>query len=167
MQKPATIEFVLAATVLIASASVRAQDLGDMARCAELENKDARVACYDEVMGRNSSSMPDSQADELEPVGISPSREPIPLTEEFGQEQVEGKPETDSTIVRGRVTSCQQDANDKWYFYFENGQVWKQRSRARLRSRDCDFWVTISRDTLGYKMQIEGDEKQIRVGRIR
>lgn len=167
MQKTGTIVFVLAATLLMASAKVRAQDLSDMARCAELEDADARLACYDEVTGRNSSSVPEPAADELEPVDISPGRDPIPLTEEFGLEQVEGKPETDSTIVRGKVTSCQKDANDKWYFYFDNGQVWKQRSRARLGSRECDFWVTISRDTLGYKMQIEGEEKQIRIGRIR
>ena len=70
-------------------------------------------------------------------------------------------------MVRGKVTKCQQDVNDKWYFYFDNGQVWKQRSNSRLRFPDCDFWVTITEDTFGYKMTIEGEDKQIRIGRIR
>ena len=163
MPRPGTTVFILAATVLIASATGYAQESSDMARCAELENAEARLACYDEVTGRSSSSRPAPEVtspSEPAPDDDSPS-EPAPLTEDVG------KPDAKSTFVRGRVTGCQKDINDKLYFIFDNGQVWKQRGNARLRASECDFWVTITEDALGYKMEIEGDGKQSRVGRIR
>lgn len=91
------------------------------------------------------------------------------MTEEVGAEQLPSKdrPEREPESFQGRVVDCKQDASKKWYFYFDNGQVWKQRANARLTKRDCDFAVTLTKDSFGYKMQIEGETKQIRVGRIR
>ena len=161
MQRTGTILIVLVSAVLIASTKVRAHDPSDMARCAELDNAESRLTCYDEVMGRSSSSHAGPESTGNDAAGDISTDEPEPLTEDVG------KPETDSTFVRGRVTDCQKDINDKWYFVFDNGQVWKQRSNSRLRIPECDFWVTITEDTFGYKMQIEGEDKQIRIGRVR
>jgi len=47
------------------------------------------------------------------------------------------------------------------------GQVWKQKNEPRQRYKECDFSVTITKDVFGYKMQIDGEGKQIRIGRIR
>ena len=167
MSRTETIIFILGTIALAASAEVHAQDSSDMARCAELENADSRLACYDEVIGQSSSSPPDPEAAEKEPTGTAPRSEPVPLTQDVGEEQLDGRPESEPTIIQGRVTECQKDANNKWYFVFDNGQVWKQRADARLPAGECDFWVTITKDVFGYKMQIEGEGKKIRIGRIR
>jgi hypothetical protein len=169
MPRTGTIIFILGTIALTASAKVHAQDSSDMARCAELENADARLACYDEVIGRSISSRPNPEAAEKEPTRTAPRSEPVPLTQDVGEEQLDRKsrPKSEPTIVQGRVTGCQKDASNRWYFVFDNGQVWKQRSDDRLSFRECDFWVTITKDFFGYKMQIDGEKKRIRIGRIR
>ena len=159
--------FIIGTMALTASAEVHAQDSSDMGRCAELENADARLTCYDEAIGRNSSSRPDPEpAPEPAP---EPVPEPVPLTQDVGEEQLDSydKSESESTIIEGRVTECRKDANNKYYFVFDNGQVWKQRSNARVPAGQCDFRVTITRDTFGYRMQIDGEGKKIRIGRVR
>ena len=152
--------FILGTIALTAMAEVHAQDSSDMARCAELENADSRLACYDEVIGQSSSSLPDPEA---------AGKEPNPLTEEVGQEQLDSKDKPDQELeaFAGRVTDCRQNADGKWYFYFANGQVWKERNSGRQRFKDCDFSVTITKDVFGYKMQIDGEGKRIRIGRVR
>jgi len=37
----------------------------------------------------------------------------------------------------------------------------------KLRFKDCNFDVTIMQDAFGYKMQIDGREKRIRISRKR
>jgi hypothetical protein len=143
----------LLGTVALAAAAAHAQESDDMARCVDIADTAARLACYDAAVGRNTPAEP----------------EPAPLTEDVGEEQLdpELRPERQPESFRGRVTKCQQDASNKWYFYFDNGQVWKQRSGNRVRFRECDFGVTITKDTFGYKMQVDGETKTIRIGRIR
>ncbi len=86
MPRTGTIIFILGTIALIASTKVHAQDSSDMARCAELENADARLACYDEVIGRSRPSPLNPEAAE---------KEPNPLTEEVGQEQLDSKDKPD------------------------------------------------------------------------
>ena len=160
MPKTGLIISILGAIALTASAEVHAQESSDMARCAELENADARLACYDEVTGQSNSSPPNPEAAE---------KEPNPLTEEVGQDQLASTDRRDQEpeAFAGRVTDCRQNADSRWYFYFANGQVWKESNSGRQRFKDCDFSVTITKDAFGYKMQIDGDGKKIRIGRIR
>ena len=160
MPRTGTIIFILGTIALTASAEIHAQDSSDAARCAELENADARLACYDEVIGGSNASRPDPEA---------AGKEPTPLTEEVGQEQLDSKdkPDQEPEAFAGRVTDCRQDADGKWYFYFANDQVWKERNSGRQRFKDCDFEATITKDVFGYKMQVDGEGKKIRIGRIR
>jgi hypothetical protein len=169
MLRTGSIIFILGTIALTAMVEVHAQDSGDMARCAELENADARLACYDEVIGPSSSSPPNPEAAEKEPTGTAQRSEAVPLTQDVGEEQLDDykRSESEPTIIQGRVTECKTDASNKLYFVFDNGQVWKQRSNARLSNRECDFPVTITKDAFGYKMQIDGEGKKIRIGRIR
>ena len=88
MPRTGTIIFILGTIALTASAKVHAQDSSDMARCAELENADARLACYDEVIGRSISSRPNAEAAEKEPTRTAPRSEPVPLTQDVGEEQL-------------------------------------------------------------------------------
>ena len=160
MPRIGTIIFILGTIALTASVEVHAQESSDMDGCAELENAEARLACYDEVTGQSNSSPPDTEAAE---------KEPNPLTEEVGQEQLDSKdkPDQEPEAFAGRVTDCRQNADGKWYFYFANGQVWKERNSGKQRFKDCDFSVTITKDAFGYKMQIDGEGKKIRIGRVR
>jgi len=141
-------------------AEVQAQESSDMARCAELEDADARLACYDEVIGGSSSSPPIAEAAE---------KEPTPLTEEVGEEQVDSKDKPDQAPEEftGQVTDCRKQADGRWYFYFANGQVWKESNSGRNRFNDCDFEATITKDGFGYRMQVDGEGKKIRIGRVR
>ncbi len=182
---------LLGAIAMLAATEAHSQDSGGMARCAGIDNAEARLACYDEVANRGVPTQSDPDATEIEllpaatrsepqpltesvrsdpqPATAAPSSGPQPLTGEVGEEQLSGKsrPEREPESFRGKVVECKQDASKKWYFYFDNGQVWKQRANARLSRRDCDFEVTIAKDSFGYKMQIVGESKKIRVGRIR
>ncbi|MDJ0904433.1 MAG: hypothetical protein QNI96_00330 [Woeseiaceae bacterium] len=182
---------LLGAIAIIAAGQIHAQDSGAMASCGDIDEADARLACYDAAIGRGASAQSDADTAEIEPLPAAtrsepepltqppqsdpqpataaPSSGPQPLTEEVGKEQLSGKsrPDQEPESFRGRVVDCKQDASKKWYFYFDNGQVWKQRANARLSNRDCDFEVTITKDSFGYKMQIVGEGKKIRVGRIR
>ena len=67
---------------------------------------------------------------------------------------------------RGHVRSCGQLSDDRWYFVFDNEQLWKQSGAGRYRFRECDFDVTITKDFFGYKMKIDGG-KTLRVKRER
>jgi hypothetical protein len=140
-----------------------------MARCADIKNADARLACYDAAVGLNTSPEPAAKGAEESSDGATSSSDPLPLTEQVGAAQLDRKdrPEMEEERFQGRVVECKRDSSRKWYFYFDNGQVWKQRSNAPFAKRDCDFTVTLSRDSFGYTMQIEGETKKIRVGRVR
>lgn len=70
-------------------------------------------------------------------------------------------------LVRAKVTRCDKDARKKYYFVFENGQVWKQTSDKRLHYRACEFEVTITKDFFGYKMQPDGEKGRIRIARVK
>ena len=159
----------LLGTVALAAAAAHAQESDDMARCVDIADTAARLACYDAAAGRSASSQSVPAAAGKETAGAEARTEPAPLTGEVGEEQLEPglRPEREPESFKGRVTKCQQDASNKWYFYFDNGQVWKQRSGNRLRIRECDFGVTITKDSFGYRMQIDGETRKIRIGRIR
>ena len=169
MRETITVAVLLAAIAMMASVAVHAQDSNAMARCAEVDDADARLACYDKAARRSAPPQAASETAATASIEPPPPKEPQPLTEEVGEEQLDGRsrPEREPESFRGKVIDCKQDASKKWYFYFDNGQVWKQRANARMTRRDCDFDVTITKDSFGYRMQIVGESKKIRVGRIR
>jgi hypothetical protein len=132
--------------------------------CARTENTDERVACY-EVLGKRvlddeldvvgipevaASSMPEAQAVSVE----APAETGV-----VNSEDDEYKP------IRGHVRSCQEASDKRWFFVLDSGEVWKQSGGRARRFKDCDFDVTIRRDIFGYKMEIDGDDKTVRVRR--
>jgi hypothetical protein len=169
MLRTGSIVFLLGSAVLAASSGVRAQDANSIARCADIEDADARLACYDEAFGQGRSPGPAAEAPLKAADDATSGSAPLPLTEQVGAGQLDRKdrPEPEQERFEGRVVECKRDSRNTWYFYFDNGQVWKQRSNTRFTNRDCDFTVTISRDSFGYTMQIEGETKKLRVGRVR
>lgn len=163
---------ILVIVGLMAAAQSYAQDSHDYARCAAVEDTPVRLACYDELSNRQAPPQRETQAADAAPadeIAEMAVREPQPLTEEVGQEQLDRRDESreEPEIFAGRVTNCRQDAARKWHFFFGNGQVWKQKDSGSLRFSDCDFDATIRKDFFGYKMQVVGDDKEIRVARVR
>jgi len=154
--------FVMCAPVL-----VLAQSSEDLSRCGSIEDDAKRVACYDEISGRQSTAKDVTM--EAAPSSSAPaaaeSEEYAPLTADVGAEGLDGADK--DKPVRGHVTSCRKDSFNDYFFYFDNGQVWKQKSDGRLYYKECDFSVTISRDFFGYKMQIDGEKGRIRISRVR
>ena len=144
--------------LLSAGADGRGQEADDLARCNSIDDAGERLACYDAASGRNA---------EERPVAAEP--EVSALSDDIGQEQITqgDRPDDESTLVRGTVTNCQRDASGRYYFYFENGQVWKQKDERKLRHRSCSFDVLITRDFFGYRMQVVGEENEIRISRVR
>lgn len=79
----------------------------------------------------------------------------------------ESRSKDEKLLVRARVTRCEKDARKKYYFVFENGQVWKQVSERRLRYKKCEFDVTITKDFFGYKMQPDGESRRVSIARVK
>ena len=158
--------------------------------CRRLERDASRLACYDSI-----GSPPAPTVDAIEPQGAPPSTaeavdlpasvppaatisaaattapttEYVPLDDDVGQEtlsRANGEDKGEPT-VRGRVVSCQKDASGKYLFYFDNGQVWRQKDNARLRWNDCAFDVMFTKDMFGYKMNQAGEKKKIRIARVK
>jgi len=84
----------------------------------------------------------------------------------LGQEQV-GVKKSEELELQARVVRCQKDGFRRYFFYFENGQVWKQKSDRRLSYKECDFNITITKDVFGYKMLPEGETRRIRISRVK
>ncbi len=140
---------------LMTASSVAADDDTALARCVSIDDAEQRLACYDEIAGRETSA--DESATAL-----------APISEDYGAEQL-GQDNPDRKVekpVLVKVTSCRRDDRRKYYFYLENGQVWRQHDDDRLRFKECNFNATIIRDGFGYKLQVEGQKRRTRVKRV-
>ena len=147
--------------------STSAQEPGDLERCAKLEDPQARLECYDAASQRQQETQPPAPAAvDPEPADPPEPEEPAPLSDTVGEEQLESK-DVKEGPVQGKLTDCRQGPTGKWYFYFDNGQVWEQRDNDRLRFRECDFEVTIRKDFFGYKMELPDSDNKIRIARVK
>jgi len=156
----------------------------DLKSCARMVERDARVECYEslgkQVLGNEAtaqgatvaepvaqpaSSAPAATAAAVSSVAEVPADKPE-MDDHIGGYKFEEKPsDHPDNAIQARVVLCQQDRDKAWFFKFENGQVWKQVDRTTLNFQGCDFPVTILKDGFGYKMKIEGSERQIRISR--
>ena len=181
--------FMISASSVAASA---ADPIEELKGCARTEDKAVRMACYEalgaRVLGEESDSVmspPDVEPAVSEPVvaasavaevavvesvvaeAAPPPPEPNRLPDDLGVEKKkEEKKPAEKKSFRGHVRSCGQTSDDRWYFVFESGQVWKQSSNGIYRFKECDFDVTITKDFFSYKMKIDGG-KTLRVKRER
>jgi hypothetical protein len=96
----------------------------------------------------------------------TPVTEPAPLDDEVGKEAL-GRDEDKELVVRGTVVRCVEDATSKYLFYFDNGQIWKQKDNTKIRWQECAFDVTITKDVFGYKMVPDGETRKVRIGRVK
>jgi hypothetical protein len=132
--------------------------------CAAFDDGAVRLSCYDRISGR--------QNEARNPVREDPAVASAPVAappETLGAESLhrDDEKKVKEPPVAARVIRCTKDVRDKYIFYLEGGQVWKQVSDKRLYFKDCNFGVSIRKDFFGYKMQLEDSKKKFRVSRIR
>jgi hypothetical protein len=172
------------AAVLISISTTTAADMDD---CRSMEDAAARLACYDSLNApaaaevsvpaptRASSPTPtptlapaSSPAPASVPVAIEavPDAAPDVMDDSVGKESVTTSAEKNQLSVTGHVSSCREDNGGQHRFYFDNGQIWKQKDNKRIPWRECDFDVTISKDFFGYKMTPATGDRTIRISRI-
>jgi len=95
-----------------------------------------------------------------------PAVTPAPLDDEIGKESL-GRENKDELMVQGTVVRCTKDATKKYLFYFDNGQVWKQKDNTNIRWKECAFDVTITKDFFGYRMTPVGETRRVRIARLK
>lgn len=139
--------------------------------CGSIEDSTARLACYDALQGEQQSERiaPATPPQSAPTVEAAADVDYAPLTDTVGKEALGGKdkePEPD-ILIRATVVSCTKDSLDKFYFHFDNGQVWKRKDSNRTNLKDCSFSATITKDFFGYKLQREGEKKRIRISRVK
>jgi len=106
-------------------------------------------------------------ADEQPTVMSAPPADPEELSDEIGRETVKGNQTDDRELsVRGRLVNCERGRSSKFVFYFDNGQVWRQKDNKRVSWTECNVEVTISKDFFGYKMVRDDDDRTVRIERV-
>jgi hypothetical protein len=162
-------KFVLSLAACISASVAQSADYVDeLKACTKVTDRDARFACYenlgkraleDESVTEKSSAEMKVQSEAAVLVATGTASKAAALPDDLGIEN--------TSQYRGLITSCKKNADEQWYFYFDNGQVWKQVDGRRRHYRKCNFYVTITNDGLGYKMQIDGDKNKVRISRRR
>lgn len=144
--------------------------------CARMEQDANRIACYEQL---GKSVVADDTQTATEVVSTQKQMQVVDAAIEAEQAKPNVLPESlgggdfsdrsgrKIETYRGRVTSCKKASDRKWFYIFENGQAWKQVDSRKRSHRNCDFMVTVTKDSFGYKMVIDGQDSKIRIDRRR
>jgi len=133
--------------------------------CAKTADRDARIACY-EALGRQVLQAGANPATGAATATAEAAATPT-MRDDLGGGQFSDKAEPADDVNRGLLTSCKMGPTNRWYFYFDNGQVWKQVNNGRVHFDDCKRVATISKDWFGYTLEIEGRKGKIRIARVK
>lgn len=130
--------------------------VAEISVCQSMPNDTLRLNCFDKL------SVDDgNDASELKAQSTSTE-----IPENLGKPKIyDGSNSLPS--YRGVVKSCQKSHDGKWFFIFENNQVWKQVDRVKRRYKACNFNVSIVKGSFGYKLLIDDDPRPIRIKRHR
>ena len=150
--------------LLVAGTNAHADNLsGRIQECKSIGEDAARLACYDGLLPADLPAAPAA------PIAEATSPPPAPAS--LGAETMREKDRTGEAAekleVSATVSRCGESADGRLIFYFSNGQVWKQSKDDRVYFRDCNFDVTITKDFFGYKMQQVGENRRIRIRRLK
>ena len=173
------------AGLILAAPAAHAHLEAELAACASLPSAIERVDCYDALAATSAPVAAEpAEAPEIEQASAAPVAEPVEtaavpvaaaaasvpqdsLPDDvggFGYEEADTK----SDDLQAALSSCRKGADSRWYFYFENGQVWKQVDTKNVRFRDCEQrTATLAKDAIGYKVQVDGNDRSVRVSRRR
>jgi hypothetical protein len=152
---------------------------GGLDECRNITDSLERLACYDgigETEGRAEAKAtapeleaPDTVLDNKEPTdqetadSTEQASEYAALTDDVGLPQAAdaNKP------ILVKVDRCGEANNRRFYFYFDNGQVWKYLGSKKLRYRGCDASARLVEDKFGFTLQMDGDSAKHRVQRVK
>jgi hypothetical protein len=146
----------------------------EMKTCAKTANPDERIACYEALGKRMLEADAATTTMKAQPVQTAPiaadaavaAQASTPeLKDDLGGERFAKETDPAEAQNQGLITSCRYGRDDRWYFYFDNGQVWRQSNFGRLSVDECNFIATINKGLFGYKMKIDGRDGKIRVSR--
>ena len=150
--------------LLVAGTNAHADNLSDRIReCKAIGEDAARLECYDGLVTAEVSAAPAAPVTEV----ASPPPAPASLGVETMRQKDRTGDAAEKVEVSATVTRCGENADGRYVFYFSNGQVWKQSKDDRVYFRDCNFDVTITKDFFGYKMQQAGENRRIRIKRLK
>lgn len=136
--------------------------------CGEIQNDQERLACYD-AMNRSAPSEPQrdaaapavAPASEVAPESSAPVRARAP--EQFGAKESE---EQAKEYIEATIVELDESAN-RHYLWLDNGQVWREIEDTTLRFK-VGRKVTITEGILNsYDLKIEGQNKIVKVKRVR
>lgn len=130
----------------------------ELRRCSLIEDAPARLDCYDKITTEQVAEKP--------PIPVAAKPLPAKTLDDLGSKTL-GHDDGEELQVRAVVTKCTKNQQNKYYFHFESGQIWKQTSDKRVNLKDCEFDVTITQDFFGYKMRREGEKRYIRISRVK
>jgi len=169
MNRTNTVIFTL--LIMVSTSSVVAQSadtIEELKACSKMTDREVRLACFDnlsERVLRGESADKKPTREELTQSGAVSTATATniqPLPDDLGKLKTT---ETKNTEYSGMVTSCKEGQLGDWYFFFDNGQVWKEVDGRRLYFKECNFDVTITKGLFGYKMKIDSIDKTIPVKR--
>ena len=149
--------------LMCASASANTDHLSfekELNKCALITGSSKRLVCFDLLVKRSSEII----AAEEKKKTVSAANKHESLTEDIGGARFRDSRKEDQGR-RGLVTRCQKSYDDRIFFIFDNGQIWKQvkPSPRDRKLKDCNFNVTIRKDSFGYRLQKEGEKWSTRV----
>ena len=176
---------VLAAAASLGGAAAADSLRDDLMRCAQLNNSQVRLACYD-ALASASGAGDAAAADASVPAfgtgeaaaadksvsasgkasGASPQPESMPSLAERAFGMLPGGGETNR--IRSRVVGKVNGLRHGMRFTLENGQVWQQTEKSNRNYRASSPEVEIHQGFMNsYRMRLEGINARIRVRRVK
>lgn len=185
--------FILLITACTSASIAKSADpVEELKACAEMTDRDTRLACFDNlgerVLREESATekptpemvaQPEAAATETvtetktetkaetETATTVTATSAPPFPDSLGGSKFGNDPVATNFPYGGLITSCKQGHYGDWFFFFDNGQVWKEVHHRNRRFKECNFNATITKGGFGYKMRIDGEEKNIGVTRHR
>ena len=167
----------LAGAMLLISFPLPAQNdsvsIQQLRQCREYTDAEKRITCYDRIgepapvadkptvpADTETSAAAIAAADV--PQEIEPDSQGPESSHDFGLP----KSEDDFETIHANVVRCGEANNRKFYFYFDNGQVWKYLGGKKLRYRTCSFPAALTEDSFGFTLRIE-EKSSLRVQRVK
>lgn len=165
------VTFIFISNVAFGSESLETR----ISKCSSVKDYVKRLNCFDLL----SESLLVAKETETTPTKVTKTTESKQVSIVNNQESIEQtKSEKIPTDLggsaftengepkgyQGNVISCKASQDNKWFYYFENGQIWKQADNRRIRHKECNFPATIRKDGFGY-MMLFGNNKKVRISR--
>ena len=141
------------------------QNIGmrEIQKCRQIPEAEMRLACYDRL-GDPAAQQPAQE----KPGAIDENvTEDDPSYRELTDDVGLPKEIKDDQVILASFSRCGEANNRKFYFYFDNGQIWKYVGGRKLRIRDCSKPATLREDRFGFTLQLDGDSRSMRVERVK